>query len=171
MKGRAQLMASARDAGTSASDDWCTPPTVLARVRLVGPIALDPCTSADNPTRAASWSWPPANGLALSWLGCSDGGLIFMNPPYSTAAAWATKAAAEAEAGCEIISLIAARPDSRWFSRLVWDSAQAVCFWRGRLRFVGAPASAPFPSALVYHGRRPWVFEGAFADAGRVVRL
>lgn len=32
-------------------------------------------------------------------------------------------------------------------------------------------AQATFPSALVYHGPRPWLFEQAFHDAGKVIRL
>jgi len=98
-------------------------------------------------------------------------GLAFCNPPYSQVALWAAKIAEEAARKIEIISLVAARPGSRWFYRLVWSSAAAVCFWRGRLRFVGAASSAPFDSAVVYHGPRPWAFEGAFEGAGRVVRL
>lgn len=153
---------------TGGSDEWRTPDGVLERVRRIGPIGLDPCTSGENPTGAKSWLTERDDGLTTGWAGL---GLVYVNPPYSTAAAWAVKVASEAERGVEIVSLVAARPDSRWFDRLVWDTAQAVCFWKGRLRFVGAPSSAPFPSALAYHGHRPWDFEAAFADAGKVVRL
>lgn len=155
-------------------DDWGTPELVLERVRRVGPIALDPCTSLDNPVDAENWFTLAAlnpevkDGLALSWQGF---GLAYVNPPYSAMAAWADKVAGEAGAGCEVVTLVAARPDSRWFYRLAWDTARAVCFWKGRLRFVGAPSSAPFPSAIVFHGRRAAEFEVAFQDAGKVVRL
>ena len=155
-------------AGSTSRDDWCTPPEVLARVRRVGPIVLDPCSTHDNPTAAAEWLYPgKRNGLLVSWLS----GLAYMNPPYGGVAAWAEKAAHEASLGCEIVSLVAARTETRWFFRMAWNTAQAICFWRGRLRFVGAESCAPFPSAVVYHGPRPWLFEGAFADVGRVVRL
>lgn len=158
-------------------DDWQTPECVLERVRRVDNITLDPCTSRDNPVGADShiW-WPDGDGLAVDWrdhlTAIVRRGVVYVNPPYSKMAGWADKVAFEAQHGCpEIITLAAARPDCRWFSRLAWSSAQAVCFWKGRLRFVGAPSSAPFPSAVVYHGARPWAFEEAFHDAGKVVRL
>jgi hypothetical protein len=148
---------------------------VLERVRRIDAIDLDPCSAPGNPTGAAMFCHPAASedsrrdGLALG--GWHRAGLVYVNPPYSAMAAWAAKVANEAIGGAEVVTLVAARPDSRWFFRMVWDTAQAVCFWKGRLRFVGAASSAPFPSALVYHGPRPWAFEAAFADAGKVVRL
>jgi phage N-6-adenine-methyltransferase len=159
---------------TGGSDGWCTPVEVIDRVLRIGPIGLDPCTSAENPVDApAFYVGGKRNGLAETWWQeeALDGALAYVNPPYSQVGAWAAKVAEEAARSVEVVTLVAARPDPRWFYRLVWDSAQAVCFWRGRLTFVGAPGPAPFPSALVYHGRRPWAFEAAFQDAGKVVRL
>jgi site-specific DNA-methyltransferase (adenine-specific) len=171
----AATLASARVKNSTARDDWQTPPKVLERVRMVGPIVLDPCTSEDNPVGASFALTERQDGLAVDWADVLDddiySGLVFANFPYSRAKLWAAKIVEESTCGLEIVTLCAARPDSRWFFNLVWDSAQAVCFYRGRLRFVGAPSSAPFPSALVYHGPCPWAFEAAFADAGKVIRL
>lgn len=174
-----RLAATHARAATGGSDNWQSPDEVLARVRKVGWIELDPCTTKGNPTNATSHVWAPdGDGLAFSWVdhlralpGRGISGVVYVNAPYSQQATWAAKVAAEARAGCQIISLVAARPDTRWWRRMVWDTASAVCFWSGRLTFKGAPSVAPFPSALVYHGPRPWAFEAAFADAGRVVRL
>lgn len=157
---------SASSSSTS-SDEWCTPESVLERVRQVGDIMLDPCTSKENPVGAESIFTIDDDGLAATW---EFGGLVFVNPPYSQAKLWAAKIAEEAIA-CEIVSLVAARPDTAWFRELCWDSADAVCFWRGRITFVGAPNPAPFPSCLTYHGPRVRRFERAFADAGKVIRL
>ena len=188
----AATLSSARNG--AGSDNWCTPPEILERVRRIGPIVLDPCTSKANPVDAMVFYTAREDGLAQPWVrdlaaqrdaACLSG-VVFVNPPYSKAADWAAKVRREARwsdtsgiaatgpvvpRDLAFVSLVAARPDSRWFFSLCWESAQAVCFWRGRLRFVGAPSSAPFPSALIYHGRRPWEFEAAFADAGKVVRL
>lgn len=176
MKGHRQVLASARVADSPSSDDWQTPVEILDRVRRIAPIALDPCSAPDNPTRAMSWVYPPdGDGLAICWRdhlkAITGGRLVYVNPPYSRVAAWAVKVAMEATFGAEVVTLVASRTDTRWFYRLVWDSASAVCFYRGRLRFVGAASGATFPSAIVYHGPRPWNFEGAFSDVGRVVRL
>lgn len=46
--------------------------------------------------------------------------------------------------------------------------ADAVCFWRGRLSFVGSPGPAPFASALVYWGENPHRFIDAFHGAGAI---
>lgn len=174
MKGAAQVMSSARTG--SGADDWRTPCDVLESVRLVGPIALDPCTTVDNPVGARLWITTEDDGLTMDWLEALRGdaagpGLVYVNPPYSKGAAWAEKIVAEAAQGVEVVTLTAARTDTRWFYRLVWDTAQAVCFQRGRLVFDGALHGAPFPSAFVYHGPRPWAFEQAFHGRGRVVRL
>ena len=173
MRSIAATQTSART-GTGR-DDWQTPECALDRVRKVAPIRLDPCSSGDDLVGAYhscteggiefSWSDFMHTGLQSLW------GLVYVNPPYSHASEWAAKVAGEASQKIEIVSLVPARPDARWFYRLAWDTAQAICFWKGRLRFVGAPSSAPFPSAFVYHGERPWAFEAAFHDAGKVVRL
>lgn len=170
---------------SSAKSDWCTPACVLDRVRAVAPIALDPCTTRDNPTGAAAicvehGPMPgdeqigctiDVDGLAAAWVKLADGGLIYVNPPYGLAIGdWTERCA---DAGCdeaEVIALLPARTDTRWWAAACVPpvSAQAVCFWRGRLRFVGASASAPFPSCLVYWGQRKFRFADAFADAGAI---
>jgi site-specific DNA-methyltransferase (adenine-specific) len=104
------------------------------------------------------------------WRSACDG-LVYVNPPYSQARAWLAKCATESAEGIEIIALVPARTDTRAWHESIWRYADAVCFWRGRLRFVGATASAPFPSAVVYYGHRAERFRAVFGQAGRVVRL
>lgn len=162
---------------TGGKDDWQTPSVVLELVRRVGPIGLDPCTSADNPV-GARFHLDADAFSADDWIDLLEPGeLAYCNPPYSQMEStrarpgWASFVPYQAAEGAEVISLVAARPDTRWFDRLVWQTAQAACFWKGRLTFVGAPSCAPFPSAVVYHGPRPWTFEAAFEGVGKVVRL
>ena len=67
---------------SSNRQDWQTPGWFLDLVRRVGPIALDPCTTPDNPTRA--WNYHSLGntddcGLYASW---ARNGLAFINPPY-----------------------------------------------------------------------------------------
>jgi hypothetical protein len=175
----------------TSRDDWQTPAEVLDRVRAIDGIRLDPCTSKENPVGARRWCSPDApvgstlvprnsgmgflayDGLEASWAidgHISKNAIVFVNPPYGEIRKWAAKIVAEAKR-CEIVSLVAARPEANWFRDLAWNSADAVCFWRGRVTFVGAPNPATFPSALVYHGHRARRFEAAFADAGKVIRL
>jgi phage N-6-adenine-methyltransferase len=154
---------------SSEKHDWQTPDCVLKLVRVVagGEIALDPCTTADNPCEAEEVITPEEDGLELPW---DTLGLVYVNPPYGAIKTWAEKILEES-IDAEIIALVPARTETKWFCQLVWEGADACCFWKGRLTFKGAPSSAPFPSAVAYYGPRPAFFEYVFARAGRVVRL
>jgi hypothetical protein len=176
---------------SSERGDWQTPDEVLARVRAVAPIALDPCTTAANPCGARAILVPPAHrcgldvadGVEAGWDGLEKahvwsriaqrhGGLIYCNPPYGRDVwRWLEKCV---EAGwedeAEVIALVPARTDTKWWQSYCSppEPAYAVCFWAGRLTFRGAPSPAPFPSALVYWGTRRYRFADAFASAGRI---
>lgn len=149
--------------------NWETPLEVLELVREMGPIALDPCTTEENPCGAAAFLTPRTNGLTAHWFAAK--GLVYANPPYGRALnEWAAKMALEASDDTEIIALVPARTDTQWWQRNI-TTARAICFWEGRIRFVGAESSAPFPSALVYWGPRDLEFATIFKRAGWVVRL
>jgi hypothetical protein len=83
-----------------------------------------------------------------------------MNPPYGREIGkWIAKAAASAHSGdATVVSLLPARTDTAWWHEHVQPILAAkvpgqVVFIRGRLRFEGAPSSAPFPSCVVaFHG-------------------
>lgn len=164
---------------SSVEHTWQTPESFLELVRAIGPIALDPCTSVGNPTKAAVWCTgrlmhmtnPPRvidDGLTAPWTQYAEGGLVYVNPPYGRAlGAWAAKCVEEARLGAEIVLLVPARPDTQWFEHL-WH-ADALLFWKGRLKFKGATAGAPFPSAVAYWGHRERCFREAFAGKGRFV--
>lgn len=164
---------------TCNKDNWLTPESVLDRVREVGPIGLDPCTTLGNPTGAAEWHTDDGTPLGERvWPQVASWGVVFMNPPYSEQQEWVARACGHAaEYGAAVLSLIPARTDTRLWHRIVVPNAAAICFWRGRLRFrvwteecavdhawttvdlatgcatcaVRRPSSAPFPSAVVLH--------------------
>lgn len=148
---------------------WETPDNFLELVRQVsreGCIELDPCTTRDNPTRAIFHFTPDDDGLTEDW---SCGGLVFCNPPYGRAlGAWAAKMVEEARLGCEILALVPARTGVRWFQPL-W-AADELLMWRGRIKFKGATAGAPFDSAVAYFGPRSRRFREVFGPHGQLVR-
>lgn len=159
---------------------WQTPDVVLDLVRKVAPIALDPCTSADNPTRALRFFTEADDGLAKDWgremfeergddgACLEDHGLIYVNGPYGRALSkWTAKILDEAKASTamEMIALTPARTDARWFQNHI-AKADALCFWKGRMTFKGAPAPAPFPSLLAYFGPHPSSFRKVFSEKG-----
>jgi len=153
---------------SSARRDWNTPLNVLELVRAIDTIGLDPCgnaTSLVQPTVEYRID-RGQDGLALPW---TDPGLVFCNPPYGRGIGAWTKRASElwVKQGVESILLVPARTDAKWWQDTIRHAV--ICFWRGRLRFVGAPAPAPFPSALLYHGHRPHRFRELFAPVGWIV--
>jgi hypothetical protein len=160
---------------SSERADWNTPANVLDLVRQVAPIELDPCSNEGSIVGATVEYRHDCgqDGLALGW---GVRGLAFVNPGYGRGiGAWVEKCAAVALQHCdttEIIALLPARPDTAWWQEHV-VTADAVCFWRGRLTFLGAPHPAPFPSALAFwSGRceRVGRFEDVFNPHGWVVR-
>ena len=159
---------------SSAKDDWNTPASLLVLVRQLGAIGLDPCSNAGSIVGAkVEWRLDHGDeGLALPWTGY---GLTYVNPPYGAGIIdWVAKGATEFTAGIacenELVVLLPARTDTRWLQR--WAAqADAICFLRGRLRFLGAPSSAPFPSCVAYWGPRVQSFIDTFAPEGRVVRF
>lgn len=165
---------------SSAYDKWQTPRPLVARLTAFfgGRIELDPCTDASNPTGAlvtyTGITSPEDDGLMQPWIGAS----VYVNPPYGTAVGtWVAKALVEMQTRVEgeIILLLPARTDTRWFLPL---HEQVVCYLRGRLRYTlpeavagggsTVVAPAPFPSCLVYLGPRPVEFALSFADLGAV---
>jgi site-specific DNA-methyltransferase (adenine-specific) len=150
--------------------DWCTPDDVLERVRFVGGISLDPCTTLENPCNASVFYALERgqDGLLLDWH-TGGSGLAYVNPPYGrTLPLWVAKAMREANDLREVILLVPARTDTRWWG-WAFDACQSVALWRGRLTFRGAPAPSPFPSCLFYFGDRARAFKRSFADRARVL--
>ena len=155
---------------SSEKMDWLTPPEVLDLVRRFKPICLDPCTTPENPVGAVNWC--SEGGLTHRWCSAPKGGLVYVNPPYGREVkAWVAKCATEALMGVEVIALLPARPDSKWFQTFVLRQASAILWWRGRIKFVGAESSAPFPSALVYYGPDADRFERIASEKGVVTVL
>lgn len=174
------LNEAVNQATTKDSEGWNTPQKVIDLVRQVAPIALDPCSNEGSLVEADRTIALPEDGLDADWWACSrlgefgraSAGLVYVNPPYGSGIGpWLAKCAHESRRGCEVIALVPARTDAKWFQCNVFACAQAICFWAGRLRFEGAPSSAPFPSALAYYGTRSRLFREVFAPHGTVVTL
>jgi len=151
----------------SQRSDHETPESILARVRAIAPIGLDPASRVGNPTKAKVFLTPEKSGLERPW---THSGLVYVNPPYGRAynRVWARKMAIEGKAGAEIVALVAARTGSKWFDEM-W-TADRICFVQGRIRFVGSDAGAPFDSAICYWGERAKRFDEAFRGLGKLIR-
>lgn len=88
------------------------------------------------------------NGLSTSWGEPGDN--VYCNPPYGKEIAhWLQKAIQQKELGVSSVFLLPARTDTKWFHDLVIPNATEVRFIKGRLKFEGMEAGAPFPSIIV----------------------
>ena len=84
------------------------------------------------------------DGLKQPWSG-----VAFCNPPYGRDVdKWVAKAVRETLNGVTTVMLLPARTDVQWFHKYIYNRFETR-FIRGRLKFVGAGSSAPFPSMIV----------------------
>jgi hypothetical protein len=133
---------------TQNNDEWLTPPDIL---RALGPFDLDPCAPVERPWDMAGAHYTvDDNGLIQPW-----DGRVWLNPPYGKETfRWLERLAAHKSG----IALIFARTETRGFHSEIWAKAQAVFFFKGRLRFHyvsgerGSTANAP--SCLVAYSQR-----------------
>lgn len=162
-------MGSHQTAG-KAEKVWLTPPELIA---ALGPFDLDPCFGGPRPWDTALVHYGPETmggfgGLCEAW-----DGFVWCNPPYDQEAGkWLKKCADHGNA----IALIFARTETEQFHRHVWERADAVFFFEGRLTFyrpdgTKASANGGAPSVLVCYGQQA-VYRVEKANLrGRMVRL
>lgn len=132
---------------SSERGDWQTPDHIVEAVKALygGVIDLDPCTSPDNPVGATRFFTKDHDGLTREW---PVGSRVYINPPYGRAiGAWVDKAL---DHSGQVVMLLPARTDTKWFQKIYDNRLASYGFLRGRLTFKGAPGPAPFPSVLVY---------------------
>jgi hypothetical protein len=177
--------------GTEETDGWYTPTRVLDVVRKVGVIGLDPFWAPDCHVQPLLGLTKAQDGLKRDWLELvkwlvarhrlMETPIVFCNPPYSAMDVCSEKIVSEARRGCEVVSLVKAATDTEWFERMVWLSARAQCFVRGRLSHTNGKrvrsvtsialpkGPATFASVLTYHGVRVRRFAVHAAQLGRLV--
>lgn len=156
-----------------------TPPEVLQLVYAFfgGPPAMDPTGHPESPVEADVHVLLPkyrqqvgdlegvvyGDALKLSW-----GATNFCNPPYTRKdnPRFARKMLNEWRTNnAESINLVPCAPCTKWWKP---NWAGLVCFWEGRLRYIGERAKADFENALVYHGPHPERFAKVFGPYGTI---
>lgn len=144
---------------SSDRQTWNTPRAFLDAIAPLGRIGLDPCSNATSIVRARVKWTVDDDGLTRDWRGH---GLVYVNPPYGNdLPVWVEKCELEAKRGVEIVMLVPARTDTRWFDRTARGAL--IGLWRGRLTYLGAQWPAPFPTAVPYWGRRRSLFRRTLA--------
>ena len=141
----------------AAREDWGTPPEIFdplhERFHFTidgaggdGPpgtgIATDGDKGGGNSKLARYWR----DAFAQPWTGER----VWINPPYGRLQTLWMEEAAKREADLSVL-LIPSRTDTKAWHKHIFSSKAEVWFLKGRIKFVGATASAPFPSAVVIH--------------------
>ena len=131
----------------SEKHDWETPAQFFAELNREFNFTLDPCCYPQT-AKAKTYYTKSENGLIQNWAGHT----VFCNPPYgSEIGEWAKKCYQESrKPGTTVVLLIPSRTDTAYFHDWIYRKAE-LRFVRGRLKFVGAKSSAPFPSMLAVY--------------------
>jgi phage N-6-adenine-methyltransferase len=137
---------------SSLDDTWSTPRDFFEKLHTEFNFTLDAAalrSSAVVPNYLGpdhEYGWRH-DALTVDWVGASEGGAVWLNPPYGREIAkFMKKANEESKKGITVVCLVPARTDTNWW----WDNVimHEVRFIKGRLKF-GGKNSAPFPSAVV----------------------
>lgn len=157
----------------SGNNEWYTPPNFIEAARAaMGGIDVDPASSAvaNRIVRAEQFYTTDDDGLRQSWEG-----RVWMNPPYEQPliAQFAKAVAAKHEAGEveQACVLVNNATETAWFQRML-NVASAVCFPRGRVRFLdpqGNPGAPLQGQAVIYMGSSRDRFTIAFEKEGPVL--
>jgi len=129
------------------TDEWLTPPYILSSL---GDFDLDPAAPLDRPWDIAKKHYTVQDdGFTKEWRG-----RVWLNPPYGrSTAAWLSKLYEHGNG----IALIFARLGTLWFFDFAWEKADAVFFFKRRLRFFlpdGTEGGWSFaPSCLLAFGK------------------
>lgn len=126
---------------SSAKEDWETPDELFEQYNRKYNFTLDVCADSKN-HKCERYFTKEQDALKQNW----DGERCWCNPPYGRTIGDFVKKAAESKA--LTVMLIPARTDTKWFHIYIYMH-RPIEFIKGRIRFVGAESTAPFPSMIV----------------------
>ncbi len=147
------------------NDEWLTPPEII---NALGTFDLDPCTPIKRPWDTAQKHYTKEDdGLTQPWFG-----RVWLNPPYGRETfKWVRKLALHGNG----IALIFARTETKGFHGEVWNKADGIFFFKGRLKFYyvnGVQANAAnAPSCLVAYGAKNAKVLKSCALTGKFIQL
>ena len=126
--------------------EWSTPQDFYDNLNSEFHFTLDPCATDEN-HKCEKYYTKEVNGLLQDW----SGETVFCNPPYGrkVTGEWVKKCFDESNHCKNIVMLIPARTDTKWFHQYIYHKAKEIRFVKGRLKFGGCKDAAPFPSMVV----------------------
>ena len=133
---------------TENKDEWLTPPSII---KTLGEFDLDPCSPQIRPWDTAKYHFTiKDDGLSKDWFG-----RVWCNPPYGKETfKWLQKLAQHKNG----VALIFARTETIGFHKEIWNKADAIFFFKGRLKFYSVMGiqgdTANAPSCLIIYGKQ-----------------
>jgi phage N-6-adenine-methyltransferase len=162
-----------RGASGTNENEWFTPAEYIEATRdVLGEIDLDPATHplAQTTIQAMQFFTRAEDGLAQPWVG-----RVWLNPPYMQPdiARFVEKLVTEYQAGRTTAAILLTHnyTDTAWFHQAA-HAAAALCFTRGRIRFVSPEGEEAAPTqgqAFFYYGADIARFMQRFRDIGFLV--
>jgi len=137
----------ATSTGHVSKDLWETPAKLFNTLNAEFHFTLDPCCMPET-AKCKEYFTPAEDGLKQSW----SGHVVYVNPPYSRGNIdkWVRKCYEESRNGPTVVALLPVSTSSSWFHDWVWGKAE-IRFIKRRVRFVGAPFTAPFSSMIAIY--------------------
>lgn len=158
----------------TGENEWFTPGKYIeAARRVLGAIDLDPASNplAQEWIKAANYFTRDDDGLSQEWHG-----RIWLNPPYARAEImpFIEKLVTEIRGHRVTAAILLTHnyTDTEWF-HLAMSAAAAVCFTRGRVRFVDDLGNESAPTqgqAFIYYGEHDELFTSEFGEFGAILR-
>lgn len=130
---------------SSNTPEWATPQSFFDVLNREFTFTLDPCSTHENAKCEMHYT-KEDDGLKQNW----GGQVVFCNPPYGRELPKWVKKCYEESRHADVVMLIPARTDTRWFHDYIYGKAE-IRFIKGRLKFGNAKQSAPFPSMVVIY--------------------
>ena len=163
-----RLYKTAHVSQNTGEHEWYTPECFIVSARLVmGSIDTDPATSekAQETVQAETYYTVEDNGLSdeIAWHGN-----VWMNPPYEGGYIDRFIKKLHVSDVTASIVLVNNSTDTAWFS-LLMEKAAAVCFPKGRVKFLdqdGKPGAPLQGQAIVYRGGNSKEFVNEFSQYG-----
>jgi phage N-6-adenine-methyltransferase len=139
----------AQSQGVDQKDLWRTPRHIFDKLDRICGFTLDPCCTKESALCEIFFT-PEDDGLSKSWKGFT----VFCNPPYSRGNIdkWVEKCYKESldDETC-VVALLPVSTSANWWHKWIVGKAE-LHFIERRVRFVGAPYTAPFSSVIVVWG-------------------
>ena len=161
----------------SEKDDWQTPPELINDLAEAVNIDIDPCAHENTTHGDVNLRLEDGDdGLKDSWVDAvdGDGGVAFVNPPFSYKKDWLETAVEEVQNGLDtVIFLTPDGTDTKsWWHQYIAEYSSYCCFCEGRVVFLedgektGRP---PFGTVLTIFGDCPDDLLSVLQEWGHVV--